>query len=113
MNDDGDDGVIILHNETTDKDEEFYVLAYFEHEDSNFIVLQPVEPLEDIGEDEVLIYEVVENEDSEEGVDLLPIEDEDLLQAVYEDFLQICEENECDGDCDCCDDGCDHDHHED
>ena len=46
-----DDDIIILHNEETDKDEEYYHLATYDLEDRWFAVLQPVEPVEGIGED--------------------------------------------------------------
>lgn len=103
-----DDDIITLYNEETDKDEEFYHLATLDVDNRWFIVMKPVQKLDDIEEDEVLIYEIGENE---EGNDVfLAIEDEDLLQRVFDEFMAEVEKME--GDCDGCDDEhcscCDH-----
>ena len=95
-----DDDIITLYNEETDKDEEFYHLATLDVDNSWFIVMKPVQKLDDIEEDEVLIYEIGENE---EGNDVfLAIEDEDLLQRVFDEFMAEVEKME--GGCDGCDD---------
>ena len=95
-----DDDIITLYDEETDKDEEFYHLATLDVDNRWFIVMKPVQKLDDIEEDEVLIYEIGENE---EGNDVfLAIEDEDLLQRVFDEFMAEVEKME--GGCDCCDD---------
>ena len=101
-----DDDIITLYNEETDKDEEFYHLATLDVDNRWFIVMKPVQKLDDIEEDEVLIYEIGENE---EGNDVfLAIEDEDLLQRVFDEFMAEVEKMEsgCDGcddeHCSCC-----------
>ena len=95
-----DDDIITLYNEETDKDEEFYHLATLDVDNRWFIVMKPVQKLDDIEEDEVLIYEIGENE---EGNDVfLAIEDEDLLQRVFDEFMAEVEKME--GGCDGCDD---------
>ena len=48
-------------------------------------MLKPVEKLPDIEEDEVLIYEVQEGDD---GDIFVAIEDEDLLQKVFDEFMK-------------------------
>ena len=103
-----DDDIIVLHNEATDKDEEFYHLATLDVDDKWYIVMKPVEKLDDIADDEVLIYEIVEDEDGNDT--FAPIEDENQLEKVFNEFLaelEACEdEEECggchDGHCDCC-----------
>ena len=105
---DEDDDIIVLHNEATDKDEEFYHLATLDVDDKWYIVMKPVEKLDDIADDEVLIYEIVEDEDGNDT--FAPIEDENQLEKVFNEFLaelEACEdEEECggchDGHCDCC-----------
>ncbi len=106
-----DDDIIVLHNEATDKDEEFYHLATLDVDKRWFIVMKPVEKLEDIADDEVLIYEIVDAENGES--EFAPIEDEALLEKVFDEFMKELEEYEdcdcedCDhGECDCCE------HHE-
>lgn len=102
-----DDDIITLYNEETDKDEEFYHLATLDVDNRWFIVMKPVQKLDDIEEDEVLIYEIGENE---EGNDVfLAIEDEDLLQRVFDEFMTEVEKME--GGCDGCDDDCSCCHH--
>lgn len=83
-----DDDIIILYNEERDCDEEFYHLATLDVDDKWFVVLKPVEKLPDIEEDEVLIYEV---RDGDEGDVFVAIEDENLLQKVFEEFNKMVE----------------------
>ena len=83
-----DDDIIILYNEERDCDEEFYHLATLDVDDKWFVVLKPVEKLPDIEEDEVLIYEV---RDGDEGDVFVAVEDEDLLQKVFEEFNKMVE----------------------
>lgn len=79
-----DDDIITLYNEATDKDEDFYHLATLDVDDRWFIVMKPVEKLPDIEDDEVLIYEIQEDD---EGNDVfVSIEDEALLEKVFNEF---------------------------
>ena len=82
---DEDDDIITLYNEERDVDEDFYHLATLDVDDKWFVVLKPVEKLPDIVEDEVLIYEVQEGDD---GDIFVAIEDEDLLQKVFDEFMK-------------------------
>ena len=82
---DEDDDIITLYNEERDVDEDFYHLATLDVDDKWFVVLKPVEKLPDIEEDEVLIYEVQEGDD---GDIFVAIEDEDLLQKVFDEFMK-------------------------
>lgn len=79
-----EDDIITLYNEATDKDEDFYHLATLDVDDRWFIVMKPVEKLPDIEDDEVLIYEIQEDD---EGNDVfVSIEDEALLEKVFNEF---------------------------
>lgn len=107
-----DDDIITLYNEATDKDENFYHLATLDVDKKWFVVLKPVEKLEDIADDEVLIYEIAEDEN---GNDIfVTIEDEELLDKVFNEFMAEVEKYEEDldnaekgGDCSSCStDGC-------
>ena len=72
-----DDDIITLYNEERDCDEDF--------DDKWFVVMKPVEKLPDIEEDEVLIYEV---RDGDDGDVFVAIEDEALLQKVFDEFMK-------------------------
>ena len=80
-----DNDIIILHNEVNDTDEEFYHLATLDVDKRWFIIMKPVEKLEDIADDEVLIYEIVEGE---EGDVFKAIEDDALLEKVFDEFMK-------------------------
>ncbi|MCM1305731.1 MAG: DUF1292 domain-containing protein [Bacteroides sp.] len=82
---DDDDDIIVLHNENTDMDEEFYHLATLDVDQKWYVVMKPVEKLDDIADDEVLIYEIVEDEEGNDA--FAPIEDEDVLDKVFEEFM--------------------------
>ncbi|MEG2687948.1 MAG: DUF1292 domain-containing protein [Clostridia bacterium] len=107
-NSEEEDDIIILHNEIIDKDEEFYHLATLDVDKRWFIVMKPVEKLDDIADDEVLIYEIVEDENG--GDDFAPVEDEALLQKVFDEFnrelQEYCDENDDECDCGCGKDEC-------
>ena len=61
-----------------------------EEGDKNYLFLNPVEPSDDIGEDEVLICEYGETDDGEEFVN--PIDDEKELQRIYNLYVKEYEE---------------------
>lgn len=85
-----DDDIIILYNEETDKDEEYYELATLDVDGKWYIVMKPVEQLPDIAEDEVLIYEIVE--DKEGNSNFAPIEEDSVLEKVFNEFIAMLEE---------------------
>ena len=90
MNTNEDDDVIVLYNEETDKDEEFYELATLDVDNKWYIVMKPVEQLPDIADDEVLIYEIIE--DKEGNSNFAPIEDDGVLEKVFNEFIAMLEE---------------------
>ena len=87
-----EDDMIVLYNEATDKDEKFYVLEVMDYKDKQFVIMQPAEHLEDIADDELLIYELGDEDDEENF--LIPIADEALLQEVFDKFMHEAEEYE-------------------
>ena len=108
-----DDEVITLYDDNN-KPVEFYQVACVEYEDEFYALLQPVEPLEGLGEDEALVFKMVEQEDGDSDL-FVPVEDEELLNAVFNEYLiaVAAQEEGCsccghDG-CDCDHDGCGHD----
>ncbi len=70
----------------------FEHLMTLEHEGGVYICLAPVEPMEDVEEDELVIMRI---EEDENGNDVYAtIEDEAELDAVFEKYLEIAEADE-------------------
>ena len=76
-----DDGIIELIDEE-ENIVRFRLLDVTEYKGEKYTLLLAAEPNEDIAEDEVVIFRL-----NEEAQTLEPIEDEDLLQEVF-DFYQ-------------------------
>ncbi len=81
---------------------DFYHVATIEYEDNWYVFFEPAEELADIDEGEVVIFKL---ETDEDGEDLfVPIEDDELLDRVFEEYNRLMEEEGCccgDDDCHC------------
>ncbi len=79
---------------TTDdgKKLKFYFVGTIEYKGKNYSAFEPAEQIEGIEEDDLVIFELAG--DDEETADLLPIEDEALLDEVFEEFCRVLEEDE-------------------
>ena len=77
---------IVLYN---DKDEpvEFEQIAIIPLDDVNYAILQPVEKLENVAEDEAFAFEVVEDE--ENGDTLQLVEDDALIDRIFEEYKDL------------------------
>ena len=71
-----------------------------EYEGKSYCVVSPVEGGEDYEEGSCYIFLISDNGD--ETVDLLPVEDETVLEAVFDKFLETYSEEGCSGDCSGC-----------
>ena len=70
----------------------FEHLMTLEHEGKPYICLVPVDPMEDVGEDELVILRI---ETDDEGNDVYAtVEDDAELDAVFEKYLEIAEADE-------------------
>lgn len=103
--------IITLYDEN-DNAVDFVEVACVEYEENFYALLQPVEPVEGIGEDEVIICKLEPQDDETELI--TPLTDEDLMEKVFDAYLKAAADGECgcgcgcEGDCDCdCDDDCD------
>lgn len=72
--------------------EDFFCIAELDFEGKWYAYLQPVEETEDFGDDEVLIYEIGEDENGEEI--FLPIEDDALLEKLVDELNNSIENGE-------------------
>jgi hypothetical protein len=79
---------------TTDdgKKLKFYFVGTIEYKGKNYSAFEPAEQMEGIEDDDLIIFEL--NGDDEETCDLLPVEDEALLDEVFEEFCRVLEEDE-------------------
>lgn len=68
------------------EDVSFEVLDVIDYKEREFAVLLPFEDTED----EVVILEVIAGED-EETDEFISVEDDDLVEEVFEEFLKRCE----------------------
>lgn len=79
---------------TTDdgKKLKFYFVGTIEYKGKNYSAFEPAEIIEGIEEDDLVIFEL--SGDDEETADLIPIEDDKLLDEVFEEFCRVLEEDE-------------------
>ena len=97
-----DDEVITLYDDKNNP-VDFNEVAVVEYQGDFYALLQPVEPMEGLGEDEAIIFKVVQKD--EETDEFEPVTDEAVLDAVFNEYLKAEAEF-----CDCCDcDDCNHD----
>ena len=75
-------------------------LDTIEYNGAFYCVVEPTEGSEDYEEGSCYIFLIKDNGD--ETVDLLPVEDENILNAVFEIFLENDTEEGCSGDCSGC-----------
>lgn len=68
---------------------DFDLLMAFDYEKKRYIALLPMEQVEGVGEDEVILLEVAKENGEETYV---PIENPVLLNEVFETFIELFEE---------------------
>ena len=77
---------IVLYN---DKDEpiEFEQIAIIPLDNANYAILQPVKKLEGLQDDEAFAFEVVEDE--ENGDTLQLVEDDALIDRIFDEYKEL------------------------
>ena len=70
----------------------FYFVGTIEYKGKFYSAFEPAEEIEGIEEDDLMIFEL--SGDDEETAELLPVEDEGLLDEVFEEFCKALEEDE-------------------
>ncbi len=109
-----EDEIVELEDEEG-KVAKFRHVATIDYQNDWYVFFSPAEELDGLSEDEVIIFKLGEDE----GADVfLPIEDDALLDAVYNEYVRIMEDDEdgccgcddCGHDHDCGEEGCDHGH---
>ena len=70
----------------------FYFVGTIEYKGKNYSAFEPAEQIDGIEDDDLIIFELAG--DDEETADLLPVEDDKLLDEVFEEFCRVLEEDE-------------------
>ncbi|MCL1900925.1 MAG: DUF1292 domain-containing protein [Firmicutes bacterium] len=100
-----EDEVIELEDEDG-KTIKFFHVATIDYKEDWFVFFAPAEDMDELEDDEMVVFKLGQDE---KGKDIfIPIEDEKLLDEVYEEYLKVVEAEG--GDCGCgeaCDDNCD------
>lgn len=68
---------------------DFDLVATFDYEKKRYAALFPLESVQNVADDEVVLLEVVKDK---EGDRFVPIENEILLDEVFNEFMEILEE---------------------
>ena len=82
-------GNIITLLDEDGKEIEFDLLMSFDYEGKRYAALLPTEPVEGVGEDEVVLLEAVKNGDDE---DFVTIDNPILLDEVFNEFSELFED---------------------
>ena len=87
------DGVVAL-TDNVGEVVRFYHVGTIEHKGEWYAFFKPVEELDGIDPDELLIYRIVERD---QGEDLEPVLDDKVQAEVYERFIKEIEDDDDDG----------------
>lgn len=91
--DEDDNDPIVMYNEKGEK-VEFEQIALIPIEENIYAILKPTEVMEGIGEDEALVFEIVENEEDEEEDYLNLVSDIDIIDKVFDVYNKLMDEEE-------------------
>ena len=84
------DEIITLVNEAGEE-VDFIEVAGIVYGEGFYVILQPVELLEGMGEDEALVFEVIEQE---EGNRFDVVLDDDIIDGVFAEYNRLLDEQE-------------------
>jgi uncharacterized protein YrzB (UPF0473 family) len=87
FDDENDDNITILDNDG--KEIEFKQVGLVDYEGNYYVILDPVSEIEGVGEDEVLVFMIDENED-----ELVLVEDIDVVEGVFNVHYETYEDEE-------------------
>lgn len=90
--DENDNSNIFLYDEN-EKEIEFEQIAIIPVKEDVYAILKPVKPMEGVGEDEALVFELEETPEGEELLNLLdPVEDGDMIDIVFAEYDKLMQE---------------------
>lgn len=85
-----DDEVIVLQG-PDGEEVEFEEIADITLGEHFYVILQPVERPEDMGQDETVVFEVVSGEENDEFV---VVDDDDIIDEVFTEYNRLFEEQQ-------------------
>jgi len=85
------DNIIELFDEN-DNPVRFEHIMTLQYKSEDYVLLAPIEPTEDMEEDEVLVLRIDNDENGEEIY--VSVDDDELVQQVFEKYLEIVESEE-------------------
>ncbi len=90
--DENDNSNIFLYDEN-EKEIEFEQIAIIPVKEDVYAILKPVKPMEGVGEDEAMVFELEETPEGEELLNLLdPVEDSDMIDIVFAEYDKLMQE---------------------
>lgn len=90
MPEDSDEVITLLDDDGNEVD--FYEVACVELDNEFYALLQPAEEIEGVADDEALIFKLVEEDDENDL--FVPVEDPDLLQRVFDEYVKATADQE-------------------
>ena len=89
LDENNEDNIILLDEDNNPV--EFEQVAVIPMDDSVYVILVPVTPMEGVGEDEGVVF-VIEEDDEGEALLSLVVED-DVIDAVFNEYDSLLEED--------------------
>lgn len=86
-----EDDIVVLKDEEGN-DSKFYHIMTFDFENSFFVALTPETEVDGIQNGEVILLEIMEDEDGDDCY--VPVEDEQRLDRVWDEFERLYNEEE-------------------
>lgn len=86
-----EDDIVVLTGDDGKK-MKFYFVGTIEYKGKTYSAFEPAEEIDGIEEDDLIIFEL--SGDDEETAELLPVDDEALLDEVFNEFCRVMEEDE-------------------
>lgn len=74
------------------KQHTFEVILHVPYEEKNYVIMRPTDPYPGLDEDTCVIFEMIEEPDSDK-VTLIPEEDDDILDTVYALYVEWATDN--------------------
>ena len=85
------DNIIELFDEN-DNPVRFEHIMTLQYKSEDYVLLAPIDPSEDMEEDELLVLQIENDENGEEIY--VSVDDDELVQKVFEKYLEIVESEE-------------------